>query len=167
MGWSRPHHELNPLPTYSITESLRKEHLEMIVAYLKSEFSIPTLGIAARRLVAAMLKGNAGDKAIDTSIALEGLLTPDSNAELNYRLGLRGSLLLGGSLEERQKIRSQLSSLYKLRSAVVHTGKHKDVYDGVTVPDITKLGIDIACKIVSSVAKSGCLPDWSKLELGG
>lgn len=56
------------------------------------------------------------------AIALEALLLPIQEVELNYRLSLRVARVLGGSKDERAQIVAQTKRLYGVRSKIVHSG---------------------------------------------
>ena len=57
------------------------------------------------------------------AIALESLvMEKGGESELGYRLKTRVAHLLGDSLEDRKRIRKNVSDLYTIRSAIVHKG---------------------------------------------
>lgn len=56
------------------------------------------------------------------AIALEALLLPIQEVELNYRLSLRVARVLGGSKDERAQIVARTKRLYGVRSKIVHSG---------------------------------------------
>lgn len=56
------------------------------------------------------------------TIALETLMLPDSDSELNYRLRLRAARLLANSLAERERYKRMVRDLYGIRSKIVHSG---------------------------------------------
>ena len=68
----------------------------------------------------------AKDRILDYTIALECLVTPDTEGEIAYRLKMRGTRILsqvtdvGGG-----QIYSDLDTLYKWRSNIMHGGKSK------------------------------------------
>jgi hypothetical protein len=59
------------------------------------------------------------------AIALEAAILPVQDEELNYRLGNRVAGLLGRGREERSAIRKSIGNLYKVRSAIVHSGSYE------------------------------------------
>ena len=56
------------------------------------------------------------------AIALETLLLPIKEGELNYRLAQRTARLLGRSKSERVEVASRTKRLYGIRSKIVHSG---------------------------------------------
>lgn len=58
-------------------------------------------------------------------IALESLVLPMKNPELNYRLSQRAAWLLGGNLYERQNLKKLIKGLYDTRSEIVHSGYYE------------------------------------------
>lgn len=166
-GWGRPNHELNSWPLYMVKSGLESTDGTHIANYLTAVHLLPTLSISARRLISSMLKQGSGDKAIDIAIALESLLTPDSSTELNFRICLRGALLLESEVGLRKEMRENLARLYKLRSQMVHTGTHKDQYGDKSASQIADLGLEVGCRLVRKLVVDKALPDWTHLELAG
>jgi hypothetical protein len=54
------------------------------------------------------------------------LLKGDEHQELEYRLALRGSVLLSKTPEERQTVFKELKTAYRERSNIVHGGTVKE-----------------------------------------
>ncbi len=93
-----------------------------------------TTNIALRRFEFAYERVRLEDKLIDYLIGFEALLLKeDERQELEYRLALRGSVLLGKTAEERQTIFEGLKTAYRERSNIVHGG---------TVRETIKIGAD-------------------------
>lgn len=79
--------------------------------------------IALRRFNFAYERVRPEDKLIDYLIGFEALLLKRSERqELEYRLALRGSVLLGKTAEERQTVFKELKTAYQERSNIVHGG---------------------------------------------
>jgi hypothetical protein len=90
--------------------------------------------IALRRFNFAYERVRPEDKLVDYLIGFEALLLEgDERQELEYRLGLRGSVLLGKTPEERQTVFKELKTAYRERSNIVHGG---------TVREAVKIGGD-------------------------
>lgn len=66
------------------------------------------------------------DKIIDGVIALEALLLPNIKTELNFRLSLRTSLLIGETENERVAIFNTIKKAYEHRSNLIH-GESKPI----------------------------------------
>jgi hypothetical protein len=59
-------------------------------------------------------------------IALECLLLPpETDSELTYRLRLRAAHLLARNVKEREYVFKKIGKLYRVRSAIVHTGSQE------------------------------------------
>jgi Apea-like HEPN len=59
------------------------------------------------------------DKALDLGIAIESVLEVDQ-PDVSYKVRQRGTLLLGGTSDEKKDTFEHLKELYKLRSKVAH-----------------------------------------------
>ncbi len=88
-----------------------------------SKLSSPQFELPIRRLNAALVRKNDEDSIIDITIALESLLTNDSNSEIGYRLAVRVTQLCKLSpfnTFESKEIFELCKKIYNYRSAVVH-----------------------------------------------
>jgi len=82
--------------------------------------------IALRRLNFSYERVEAQDRLIDYLIGFEALLL-EGGQELEYRLSLRSSALLGSNAEEKKKIFAYIKKAYRERSNIVHGGQVKNV----------------------------------------
>lgn len=74
------------------------------------------------------------DKLIDCLIAFEALLLrKEERQELEYRLALRGSVLLGKTPDGRKRVFEELKTAYRERSNIVH---------GVAISETVKMGAE-------------------------
>ncbi len=124
---------------------------------------------AINRLNLGMRRRNSGDAAVELSIALECLFA-DSFGENTYKIGLRVALLLGGTKENKVKIRSIVSGLYSVRSAMVHEGQTKDSVKvknsgNWSTAKLVKEGCVICSCAISKIIELKKLPDWYEIEL--
>lgn len=79
------------------------------------------IDLALRRFNLAYERILPQDRLIDYMIALEALLlTREEQQELAYKLGLRGSALLGENPDTRFEVFSRLKKAYAVRSEIVH-----------------------------------------------
>ncbi len=116
--------------------------------------------------------------AIDLGIAAEALLTQDrdKDAPISYLLRTRGTLLLGGSPEERREHYRRLRDLYNLRSTVAHEGQ---IVDHAAAPRSAKTRTRLVearetltqaetlCgRMIQLVIARGEFPVWDDLALG-
>jgi Apea-like HEPN len=118
---------------------------------------IARLNLARRRIA-------PGDKAIDGSVCLEALLSGRSRGELTHKLSVRAALLLGRSLEERQKIAEKVRKFYALRSDVVHgsVGKKETANR-----EIAEEGLLLCLAALRNVVTSARPPEPELWELTG
>ena len=126
--------------------------------------------IALDRLNRSIRRHNIGDKSLDLAIAIETLLAENSG-ENTYKVGLRAGLLDQGTQDSRMHSRATISALYSIRSAVVHNGeapKDISVKGSGSKPskEVVTEAINITANIIKTIAKSGSMPDWYRLELG-
>lgn len=107
------------------------------------------------------------EKILDLCISLEMLLLDDNikNDQLALSFRLRGSLLIGGSYEERKKIFKELKKLYEYRCQVAHSGllksKSREELNDKKFEEYVQLASKIIIKYIT-------LPDinWDDLILG-
>lgn len=119
-----------PRRSYFFVESttpLSNAHLDVVrkvlPAYLDGSHSVEGLDVAVRRYRDSRERYRPGDleSLLDLTVALEALLlTGSERTELSYRLGIRASRLLGGTLAERLDLFVFLHDLYALRSKLAH-----------------------------------------------
>jgi hypothetical protein len=80
-----------------------------------------SLHMALRRFNHSYGRPHREDCVVDLTIALESVLLEESNAELNYRLALRGATLLKAR-EDPRAVFDLLKAAYGVRSRLVHKG---------------------------------------------
>lgn len=86
-----------------------------------------SIGLAARRLSAGMLRETEDDAVLDLLIGLEAVLSDHDKGELTYKLALRTAAVLGQLPAYNPSIIfGQVKRLYGYRSAVAH-GRTKQV----------------------------------------
>ncbi|WP_192355966.1 HEPN domain-containing protein [Mesorhizobium mediterraneum] len=80
------------------------------------------LGLALRRLNAAMTRDEPADAILDATIALEILLGDDDSQAISWKLRMRAAALAGLVADQAAmlKMRDVLSRVYSIRSAIVH-----------------------------------------------
>jgi hypothetical protein len=121
--------------------------------------------------------GRVEDAAIDLGIAAEALLTQDrdKDAPISYVLRMRGTLMLGGTPDERRQNYGKLRDLYDLRSRVAHAGSIVD--DPMShsagaraqlaeAKERCKSGQRICTELILAVIRHGSFPDWDQLVFG-
>jgi Apea-like HEPN len=114
-GWSK---ERDPLTNEQLTE------VSEIYRGLGGRDSI---GLAARRLSAGMLRETEDDAVLDLLIGLEAMMSDQDKGELTYKLALRTAAVLGQlPAYDPSIIFGQVKRLYGYRSAVAH-GQSKKV----------------------------------------
>lgn len=116
--------------------------------------------------------------AIDLGIAAEALLTQDRDrdAPISFTLRARGTLLLGGSPEDRRRNYEALRSLYDLRSKVAHEGSIADrtkmpqsSRDQIRLDEATataRLGEEVCIAMIRRIIEAGQFPTWDALMFG-
>jgi hypothetical protein len=125
--------------------------------------------VAIERLSASFRRRNPGDSALELSIALEIIFAEDFG-ENTYKIGLRAALLLTDNVEQRQRIRSVISSLYKQRSKLVHRGENSATakikgYTPISSINLVNEAADYVSKSIKKIIELGCIPDWNEYEL--
>lgn len=83
------------------------------------------VGFATRRFAYALDRTRAEDQILDLMIAAEALLLTGLNAELSYRLALRGAFFLGHDAASRAQLHAFLANAYDVRSKIAHGTRPK------------------------------------------
>ncbi len=122
--------QFGPNEAFSIQRLLYGEGRKLGAVRINNLLATKTRNLVEERILSAMQW--AGRATIDErneesfllyAIALESLVMERSNeSELGYRLKTRISHLLGKDLTSRKQIRKDVSTLYGIRSAIVHKG---------------------------------------------
>lgn len=126
------------------------------------------LRIALKRLNAALRKTTPVDSAIDLGIALESIFLTDrepDRGELTFTLRLRAARLLGNNEISRIELSKFFGTLYKIRSAAVHTGIIEETYAGLPTRFILDRGYALAARAIEHTILNGKL-DWQSLVFG-
>ena len=127
-------------------------------------------------LTSVCLAGKASvEKVRETSflmfmIALESLILPKKNTELNYRLSQRVTWLLGRNLDERRNLKKLIKELYDTRSEIVHSGHYEiseeEYQKAYRIAKISILEL-LTNQDVKNLGKQNQLESWlEKLTLG-
>jgi Apea-like HEPN len=117
------------------------------------------------------------DAVLDLAIAAEALLTKDRNhdASISYTIRMRGTLMLGGTAEERRENYAKLRDLYDLRNRVAHRGSVADDPTSISPEALAqkaearercKSGQRICTELILAVIRQGSFPDWDQLVFG-
>jgi hypothetical protein len=162
---------IHPLFEGSLVESRRLKVDTVALAWAERYLKMdrrwrPLIAVALDRLNLARRRQSHGDQAIDSGICLESLLGDDSPQELTYKLRLRAALLLGKSIEERQKIREDVGRLYDLRSKVVH-GRVRVAKHASRDKQVASRGLEICTQAVRAIVQRNAAPDFPMWELTG
>jgi hypothetical protein len=119
-GWDGPSIEhifrFPPDPTDYDGSAVRS----IVEQFLKfPDIERPRLHTPLSRLNTALGEQDNKDKALDLGIAIESVLEVDQ-PDVSYKVRQRGTLLLGGTSDEKKDTFEHLKELYKLRSKVAH-----------------------------------------------
>ena len=122
------------------------------------------------RLSRAKSSVDLADKILDLGIVLEMLLLTENpnNQQLTLTFKLRGSLLLDGTFEDKERSYKLLSSIYTLRSQVAHNG----LLENGNIKKMVKVGQnfpeyqELTERIFRTLFLNG-EPNWQRLILNG
>lgn len=125
--------------------------------------------VALERLSASLRRRNPGDSALELSIALEIIFAEDYG-ENTFKIGLRAALLLSNEIEQRQRIRSVISSLYRQRSKLIHKGENIDIakikgHTPISSTELVREATDYVSQSIRKILEIGSIPDWNEYEL--
>tara|TARA_R110001583_G_scaffold192065_2_gene358189 strand:- start:97 stop:1548 length:1452 start_codon:yes stop_codon:yes gene_type:complete len=88
-----------------------------------------SIDLSVRRLNQCLVRDNEEDSVLDATIALEALLSDDSNQEMTHKLAMRvGALVTLDSTfgKSPQQAFKDIKSIYAYRSAIVHGSRKLD-----------------------------------------
>ncbi len=127
-------------PTFGAQYTLSKAEIPDFLKFW--DFFQRTRRKSHKRIDVALRRFNFGyervrpeDKLIDYLIGFEALLLKgQERGELEYRLALRGSVLLETTLDGKERTYEELKTAYRERSNIVHGG---------TIKETVKIGTDI------------------------
>jgi hypothetical protein len=161
--------ELLPWNYQNDVEICREDVERIVPKYLQTNDPLKTrIHLSLQRLNQGLNRPPHGDRALDIAIAIESLLV-EGIGENTYKMGLRSALLLGGSIEERRRIRSIITALYSLRSSLIHCGiLPKEVNTILGKNKSASIVIDatnICAKIIQKIIQLGSIPNWYDYEL--
>jgi Apea-like HEPN len=127
------------------------------------------LYIPLSRLNTALRSTDNADKALDLGIAIESLLGAGQD-DISYKVRQRGTLLLGGTSNEKHTTFEHLKKLYALRSKVAHgsTLSSTVTVNGRAIPtdQFLKECCIICARMIRKVIESGFVSDWDGLLIG-
>jgi hypothetical protein len=128
--------------------------------------------LALDRLNLAVRRHRVAEQALELGIALETLLTDDNPGENTFKLGLRAALLAGPDLAGRTRRRAIVGALYRLRSAVSHSGTiPSDVrvvgVGKMATADVMSEALSVVAETIRAVIVRSAIPEWYAFELGG
>ena len=139
---------------------------ERLTALPPADFDL--LWLMVHRLSLAQSHKQLAENAIDLRIAYEmtfffGEDTGGYQGELKFRLALHASRLLRKSHEDREVIRAAGNALYRISSAVIHSGRVPQQY-AKAAPDVLRNGAGIVREGLKYIVLNGA-PDWQRLLL--
>lgn len=157
-----------PQPTVLEADSAQRLVAKFLVLPVKDRGRVR---VALQRLVQAMLRREAGDRAADLSIALEALLT-DGRGEHTWKVSTRAAVLTGWDLRSMLDHRSVISAVYDMRSSLVHTGAASDRISvsgrgkqpaGAVCEEATR----ICAAVIRAIIERGGIPAWPQFDVSG
>jgi hypothetical protein len=137
---------------------------------LRKQFRDP-VRTSLQRLVQAMLRREAGDKAADLSIALEALLT-DQPGEHTWKVSTRAAVITGWDLQSMLDRRNVIVATYRMRSSLVHSGgasKRVDVPGRGRQPAsaVCDEAARICAAVIRAIVERGGIPCWPEFDVSG
>ena len=106
---------------------------------------------------------NSRDSLIDVRVALESLYLDGVNAELGFRLAVRGAWYLGSDVGHRRQYFQLIQRAYRQASLAVHGGKVPNDEDSST---LLKAAQDFCRESILKRLDEGEEPDWDEIILG-
>ncbi|MCX7355542.1 MAG: HEPN domain-containing protein [Alphaproteobacteria bacterium] len=102
------------------------------------------------------------DRVLDLALAFEIALSgKNDKSPPSWKVSVRAAQLIGGSLERRQGIRTNIYDLYVLRNKGTHGSKLEDEKIEAVVQKASLIYVEMTC----SFLRLGQKPDWNEIEL--
>jgi hypothetical protein len=163
-------HEIQPFSLRSLGEFDSVVAIEIVRQYFDFDSAKKKqLQSAIERFDRALRRQKSEDAAVELSVALEALLG-DGSGELTWKLSLRAAILRGGDKDKKLYARSLVTSLYQLRSDVLHGRGARKSYSVVgtkiSASDLVSKGAVIVAEVLRAALLKGTLPSWFEAELG-
>ncbi len=106
------------------------------------------------------------DRVLDLALAFEiAVSEKDDNAPPGWKVSVRSTQLIGGSLKERQQNRATISSLYELRNQATHGGTLKAKSTKKPVDEILQENSLLYVLLMKRLLALRLKPDWKAVEL--
>jgi len=136
--WAYELHETDIAPLQELVKALQQ------LRRAQSRGTSPLYGdlsVGLRRFNQSYERNIPEDQLIDLTVTLESTLLADHDEELTYRLAVRGAALLAdvGTPWEPRKSRALLTTMYAVRSSIVHSGQQ--LSDQKVLNKIRNIGI--------------------------
>ncbi|KVP66097.1 HEPN domain-containing protein [Burkholderia ubonensis] len=134
------------------------------------EHSKKRVRLALKRLNASQRRQSVGDMALELAIAFESLLGDGVPTEMTNKIATRSARLLGGELADRKLSAKIVKEMYRLRSAIVHTGEEPtkaiDLGDERVRPvELLEKATYRFVKICTKLIAEGVPPNWGDWDL--
>ena len=163
-GLSHANRDISNSPPSLVSE----EHLERCLELhgLLDGFTRLDLGIARWRR--SKRATTSEEQLVELRIAMESVLLADDNGavgEKGHRLAIKGTWLLGETLDQRKTYFHSLRAAYDFASNVLHAGSlnKRDEEARARVLDEAQ---DICRAAILRIAKAKAMPDWTDIILG-
>ncbi len=130
----------------------------------------PSLGLAGRRLSAAMLREEDDDRILDLLIGLEAVLGDGDKSEMTHKLALRTAAVLADArASDPTRIAADVKQLYAYRSAIAHgrdrsARKHRYLGEAGNQVAASTLGTLYLRKVVLRLAERPDLHDAKAID---
>ena len=145
-----------PDTSFVVTKEVLQETQQLYKVLMETDKN--QFQIASQRLNSCYLRENEEDTILDATIALEALLTSNTNTETTYRLALRLAAL--SSLAKNYEytpleIYKSVKKIYDFRSAVIHGSSKTDKKREISLQETQKIpAVSLAIKYLRMALKT-------------
>ena len=108
----------NPPPPRLALSDANAPDVRDVLRWCLDEPARRLLRVPLRRLHSSLRRSRDEDRFIDLVVGLQAVLLPHFDADLALRFAVRGSVLLGASLDERQQVFVRLRAAYREHDAL-------------------------------------------------
>lgn len=126
--------------------------------------------VALVRLKQALARHNAGDAAVELSIALEVLCGDETPTEMTHKVTVRAVRFLGGEAAQRKRNYALIKKVYGIRSKLVHrgdepAGTHRIGDTVLSTEALLAEAAALCAALVRRLLAAGAIPDWTEFDL--
>ncbi|ODV42972.1 hypothetical protein AWV79_21715 [Cupriavidus sp. UYMMa02A] len=126
--------------------------------------------VALARLKQALTRHNAGDAAVELSIAFEVLCGDEATTEMTHKVAVRAVRYLGGDAGQRRRNHALVKKVYGIRSKLIHRGEepagtHRIGDSVLSTEALLVEAASLCAALIRKLLAGRAIPDWTAFDL--